>query len=71
MWNVAETEGDAIFFFKWRSIPYGELYEQFEVMKAAFDSKIRELENKCHLDLYLHLKAITYGEMARFSIEGL
>ena len=28
-----------------------ELYEQFEVVKATFDSKIRELENKLHLDL--------------------
>lgn len=70
--EIAEIEGDAIFFFKWRSIPTAEeLYEQFEVMKTAFDSKIRELENKYHLNLDLHLKAIAhYGEMTEFSIEG-
>lgn len=70
--KIAEIEGDAIFFFKWESIPAAEeLYEQFEVMKAAFDDKIRELQDRFDLVLDLHLKAIAhYGEMIEFSLEG-
>lgn len=70
--DIAEIEGDAVFFFKWSSIPSVDaLYEQFEVMKSAFDAKIRELQTRYGLELGLHLKAVAhYGEMTGFSIEG-
>lgn len=70
--EIAEIEGDAIFFFKWKSIPAAdELYEQFEIMKSAFDKKITELQARYKLRLNLHLKAIAhYGEMTKFSLKG-
>lgn len=70
--KIAEIEGDAVFFFKWKAIPGADqLYEQFETMKSAFDRKSRELQNRYGLDLDLHLKAIAhYGEMTAFSIRG-
>lgn len=70
--EIAEIEGDAIFFFKWKAIPTAdELYEQFELMKSAFDARILELQTKYNIELNLHLKAIAhYGEMTEFSLEG-
>ncbi|WP_126246671.1 DUF2652 domain-containing protein [Chitinophaga rhizosphaerae] len=68
--EVAEIEGDAVFFYKWEEIPDMEaLYAQFEAMKTAFDGKLRELEAQFGLQLDLHLKAIAhYGDMAEFSV---
>lgn len=69
--EVAEIEGDAIFFFKWKPVPVEELYKQFEMMKSAFDRKILELQCKYNIDLDLNLKAIAhYGEMTGFSVGG-
>ncbi|WP_109700594.1 DUF2652 domain-containing protein [Chitinophaga deserti] len=70
--EIAEIEGDAVFFFKWSSIPSVDaLFEQFEIMKSAFDAKIRELEYRYDIEPALHLKAVAhYGEMTGFSIEG-
>ncbi|WP_341838781.1 DUF2652 domain-containing protein [Chitinophaga caseinilytica] len=68
--EIAEIEGDAVFFYKWDAIPAMEaLYAQFEAMKAAFDAKLRELEAQFGLQLDLHLKAIAhYGDMTEFSV---
>ncbi|PUZ24942.1 DUF2652 domain-containing protein [Chitinophaga parva] len=70
--EIAEIEGDAVFFFNMRSIPTAdELYEQFEIMKAAFDEQVIALGKKYNLALDLHLKAIAhYGEMTEFPIAG-
>lgn len=68
--KIAEIEGDAIFFFKWKSIPTAEeLYDQFETMKTAFDEKVEALQIRFNLKLNLHLKAIAhYGAIAAYSI---
>ncbi|MNL41072.1 hypothetical protein D3C87_1634630 [compost metagenome] len=59
--EIAEIEGDAVFFFKWKTIPTeDELYEQFEKMKSAFDEKIIKLQEKFELKLDLSLKAIAH-----------
>jgi len=70
--EIAEIEGDAVFFFKWRSIPSAdELYGQFETMKTAFEKKVHELAYRYNISLNLHLKAIAhYGEMSAFTIGG-
>lgn len=70
--QIAEIEGDAVFFYKWKATPsVNDLYDQFEQLKIAFDRKIAELEDKYAMKLDLHLKAIAhYGEMAEFSVGG-
>lgn len=70
--EIAEIEGDAIFFFKWKSMPaVDELYEQFERMKSAFDCKVAAVQAKYGITLDLQLKAIAhYGAMTGFSVQG-
>lgn len=70
--KVAEIEGDAVFFYTFKSTPsVDELYAQFERLRNAFDAKVIALQNKYGLKLKLHLKAIAhYGEMAEFRIGG-
>lgn len=70
--EISEIEGDAVFFYKRKSIPDAkQLYQQFETMKVAFDKKVLDLQKRFHLELNLTLKAIAhYGEMSEFSIEG-
>lgn len=70
--KVAEIEGDAIFFFKWKAIPSpDELYAQFEKMKTAFDKKVQELQYRFNIPIVLHLKAIAhFGEMAAYKLGG-
>lgn len=70
--NIAEIEGDAIFFFKWQSIPSAsEIKEQFYLLKCAFDEKLLALEEKYSMKLDLQLKAIAhYGWMSEFYLGG-
>lgn len=70
--KVAEIEGDAVFFFKWKAIPSPDaLYAQFEKMKTAFDKKVQELQFRFNIPITLHLKAIAhYGEMAAYKLGG-
>lgn len=70
--QIAEIEGDAVFFYKWKMAPsVDELYGRFKRMKRAFDDKILELQDRYGLELKLQLKAIAhYGEMTEFPIGG-
>jgi hypothetical protein len=70
--EIAEIEGDAIFFFKWQTLPdITEIKEQFQTLKAAFDRKKAELEIRYNIPLDLQLKAIAhYGTMSEFFLGG-
>lgn len=66
--EIAEIEGDAIFFFSWQTLPgTAEIMEQFNAMKSAFDQKKAELEITYNIRLNLQLKAIAhYGAMTEY-----
>ena len=70
--EIAEIEGDAVFFFKWQALPgTDEIRDQFNRLKIAFDQKTAELEERYHIPLDLELKAVAhYGAMAEFSLGG-
>jgi hypothetical protein len=70
--EIAEIEGDAIFFVKRKSIPSPEaMFLQFEAMKSAFDAKVRMLQARYGFELNLTLKAVAhYGEISEFRIKG-
>lgn len=70
--EVAEIEGDAIFFFKWQFFPsIKEIMEQFELLRGAFNKKLVELEQKYRIHLKLQLKAIAhYGTMSEYLLSG-
>jgi hypothetical protein len=70
--EIAEIEGDAVFFYQWRPIPPVEdIMRQFETLKKAFDERRDELEKKYKIHLNLHIKAIAhYGNMSSFFLGG-
>lgn len=70
--DIAEIEGDAVFFYQWRPIPsVGDIMRQFETLKQAFDEKRDELQKKYKIHLDLHIKAIAhYGDMSSFFLGG-
>ncbi|WP_207420175.1 DUF2652 domain-containing protein [Desertivirga brevis] len=70
--EVAEIEGDAVFFFKWQQLPdTDEIMEQFKAMKTAFDQTRATLEIKYNLKLNLELKAVAhYGPMSEYYLGG-
>lgn len=70
--KVAEIEGDAIFFYKWQSLPsLNDIALQFDILKGAFDDKKAELEEYFGISLDLHLKAVAhYGDMSEFFVAG-
>lgn len=70
--EVAEIEGDAVFFFKLNHLPDSiEIMGQFKTMKNAFDQTRLALELKYNLKLNLQLKAVAhYGIMAEYYLGG-
>ncbi len=70
--EIAEIEGDAVFFYKWRQLPSIEdITRQFDSLTRAFCKKKAELEAQLNLPLDLHLKAVAhYGSMSEFSLGG-
>lgn len=70
--EIAEIEGDAVFFFKWQPfLDIDAIKEQFNLMKAGFDQTKKKLEERYNMRLELQLKAVAhYGIMTQFSLGG-
>jgi len=70
--EIAEIEGDAIFFYKWGAAPpIDQIMDQFHQMKVAFDAKRQQLELHYGVRLHVQLKAVAhYGEISGFSMGG-
>lgn len=70
--EIAEIEGDAVFFYKWQALPsIEEIVAQFDALKGAFDQRRGELEDRYKIHLDLHLKAVAhFGDMSEFFLGG-
>ena len=70
--EIAEIEGDAVFFYKWQPIfSIEDIIRQFDALKQVFDERKDELQKKYKTPLDLHLKAIAhYGDMSEYFLGG-
>ena len=70
--EIAEIEGDAVFFYKWQPIfSIEDIIRQFDALKQAFDERKDELQKKYKIHLDLDIKAVAhYGDMSGYFLGG-
>lgn len=68
--NIAEIEGDAVFFYKYGAPPsVSQILDQYERMLDAFQESLNDLCYILDVDLDLSLKLIVhYGPMSEFRV---
>lgn len=70
--NIAEIEGDAVFFYKYGAPPSTmAILDQYELMERIFNERLVEIEARYERKFPLSLKLIAhYGKMAEFNLVG-